>query len=492
MTTKPLHHLTARELNKAFVQGELSAVGIARYFFKRIRFYDKELGSFLSLLEERALNRAEALDRKRARNKPLGKLAAVPIAIKDNMHIRGELTTCASKFLANYRAPFSATAVRLLEEEDALLIGKTNLDEFAMGSSNENSAFFPVKNPWNRACVPGGSSGGSAAAVAARLALLSTGSDTGGSIRQPAAFSGIVGFKPTYGRVSRYGLVAFGSSLDQIGPFATTVGDAALAMEVMGRHCPHDANSLDLPPESYLDHFANNLEGIQFGVPWNFLKSLKPAVRANFTRSLDHLKSLGAKIVDADLDICKYSIAVYYILATAEASTNLARVDGIRYGVRSPNAKTLEEVYKMSREEGFGREVKKRIMLGTYVLSAGYQDAFYKRAQKVRTLLINAFESAFATCDAIALPVAPSSAFELRSIGDPLEMYLQDIFTVPANLAGLPAVSVPSGFDDRGMPLGLQIIGPQMHDVLVLQYAHAFETATRYGQKLPPDYEGGP
>lgn len=487
--TKLLHHLSAIDLNKAFIQGDISAKEIVRYFFNRIKRHDKQLGCFLSLLEERAEIRAAALDRKRARNLPLGKLAAIPIAIKDNMHITGEITTCASKFLKNYRAPFSASAIRYLEEADALLIGKTNLDEFAMGSSNENSAFFPVNNPWNLECVPGGSSGGSAAAVAARLSLIATGSDTGGSIRQPASFCGIVGFKPTYGRVSRYGLVAFGSSLDQIGPFATTVADAALAMEVMGRHCPQDATSLDLPAESYLEYFTQDLKGIRFGVPWNFLKNLKPSIRANFTHSLDVLKSLGAKIVDTDLDICKYSIAVYYILATAEASTNLARFDGIRYGVRSSKAKTLEEVYLMSREEGFGREVKKRIMLGTYVLSAGYQDAYYKRAQKVRTLLINAFENAFSSCDAIALPVTPSSAFCHNSIGDPIEMYMQDIFTVPANLAGLPAISLPSGFDDKKMPLGLQLIGPQMHDSLVMQYGHAFETATQYGRKLPTAYE---
>lgn len=487
---KNLHLLSACELHAAFVEGEVRATEIVNHFMKRIEACDKDLGSFLSLRGEKAMIRAEAQDRKRATNKPLGKLAGVPIAIKDNMHISGEITTCASKFLKNYRAPFSATAVRLMEEEDALLIGKTNLDEFAMGSSNENSAYFPVKNPWNPECVPGGSSGGSAAAVAARLSLIATGSDTGGSIRQPASFCGIVGYKPTYGRVSRYGLVAFGSSLDQIGPFATTVADAALTMEVIGNSCPHDATSLDLPPESYLDNLKNDLNEIQIGVPWNFLKNLKPDIRENFTKSLDVMKDLGAKIVDVNLDICKYSIAVYYILATAEASTNLARFDGIRYGVRSPNAETLDQVYELSRKEGFGREVKKRIMLGTYVLSAGYQDAFYKRSQKVRTLIINAFEDAFSTCDAIALPVAPSSAFQHNSISDPIEMYLQDIFTIPANLAGLPAISVPSGFDAKGMPLGLQIIGPQMHDVPVMQYGHAFEMATQYTRKVPPAFEG--
>jgi aspartyl-tRNA(Asn)/glutamyl-tRNA(Gln) amidotransferase subunit A len=486
---KNLHHLSAKELRDAFIKGELRAEEITRFFLSRIQRHHHALGAFLNIFGERALIKAEALDRKRAQNKLFGKLAAVPIAIKDNMHIAGELTTCGSKFLQNYRAPFDATAIRLLEEEDAILIGKTNLDEFAMGSGNENSAYFPAQNPWDLEKVPGGSSGGSAAAVAARLVMIATGSDTGGSIRQPAGFCGIVGFKPTYGRVSRYGLVAFGSSLDQIGPMTTTVEDAALAMEVMGRSCPCDSTSLDLPPESYLETFKGDLKGIRFGVPWHFLENLKPEVRKNFDTSLDVMKGLGAEIVDVNLDICKMSIAVYYILATAEASTNLARFDGIRYGVRSPHAKTLDEVYELSRAEGFGREVKKRIMLGTYVLSAGYQDAYYKKAQKVRTLLINAFDEAFSTCDAILSPVTPSSAFTKGSISDPIEMYLQDIFTVPANLAGLPAISVPSGFDSQNLPLGLQIMGPQLNDVFVMQYGYAFEKATRHTRKIPPLFE---
>lgn len=484
---KPLHHLSAIELRDAFLKGELSAVQITQSFLKRIEAHDKELGAFLCTLGPRALMKAEALDRKRAHNQPLGKMAAIPIAIKDNMHISGEITTCGSQFLKNYKAPFNASAVRSMEEEDALLIGKTNLDEFAMGSSNENSSFFPAYNPWDRKCVPGGSSGGSAAAVAARLSLIATGTDTGGSIRQPASFCGIVGYKPTYGRVSRYGLVAFGSSLDQIGPLTTTVADAALTMEVIGRHCPHDATSLDLPPEAY--PLSKELEpGTTIGVPWHFLENLSPPLRKNFDHSIEVMKSLGAKIVDVNLDVLKYSIAVYYILATAEASTNLARFDGIRYGIRSKEAKTLEEIYEQSRQKGFGREVKKRIMLGTYVLSAGYQDAFYKKALKVRTLIMDAFDEAFSKCDAVMMPVTTSGAFEKGAIQDPVEMYLQDIFTVPANLAGLPGISVPSGYDDRGMPLGLQILGPQMCDVSIMQYAYAYEQATKQS-RIPRDYE---
>jgi aspartyl-tRNA(Asn)/glutamyl-tRNA(Gln) amidotransferase subunit A len=483
-----LHLLSAVELRDAFLRGEVKAVEIAAHFLQRIDAHGKELGAFLSILGERMALRAEALDRKRAKNKPLGRLAGIPAAIKDNMHIAQELTTCASNFLKNYRAPFAATAVRLLEEEDALIIGKTNLDEFAMGSGNEYSAFYPASNPWDRSCVPGGSSGGSSAAVAARLSLIATGSDTGGSIRQPAAFCGVAGFKPSYGRVSRYGLIAFGSSFDQIGPFGVTAADVGLCMEAIGRNCPCDSTSLDLPPESYLDLLPTNLDGIKFGVPWDFIKGLKSAPKANFSASLSVLKDLGASIVDVDLAICKYSIAVYYILATAEASTNLARFDGIRYGVRSGDAKTLEEVYEFSRMQGFGKEVKKRIMLGTYVLSAGYQEAFYKQAQKARTLIMNAFDAAFEGCDAIALPVAPSAAFAKGSIHDPVEMYMQDMFTIPANLAGLPAISIPSGFDESNRPFGLQLIGPALHDVMVVRYAHVFEKATQYTRQIPPGY----
>lgn len=482
---KPLHHLTAVELRDAFIKGEITAARIVEYFLKRIDACDKELGAFLSVMGPRALLKAEALDRKRAHNQPLGKMAAIPVAIKDNMHIAGEITTCGSKFLSNYKAPFDATAIRLMEQEDALLIGKTNLDEFAMGSSNENSAYFPARNPWNLKCVPGGSSGGSAAAVASRLALIATGSDTGGSIRQPAGLCGVVGFKPTYGRVSRYGLVAFGSSLDQIGPLTGSVADAALTMEVIGRSCEQDGTCLDLPSETY--SLSPNLKEIKIGVPFHYLENINPEIKANFEQAIHVMKDLGAQVIDVDLDLLKYSIAVYYILATAEASTNLARFDGIRYGVRSKNAKTLEEIYEFSRKEGFGKEVKRRIMLGTFVLSAGYQDAFYKKAQKVRTLMIDAFEKAFSDCDAVLLPVAPSAAFEDDKYHDPLDLYLQDIFTTPANLAGLPAISVPSGYHSNGMPLGLQIIGPQMCDVAVLQYAYAYEQATQH-MKIPPQY----
>jgi aspartyl-tRNA(Asn)/glutamyl-tRNA(Gln) amidotransferase subunit A len=480
-----MHRLTAIEIRDKFRRGEVKAVAITQHFLDRIEKYDGQIGAFLSVLKERAMRKAQALDEKKASGKSIGKLAAVPIAIKDNIHIQGEISTCASKFLTNYRAPFEATVVRLLEDEDAILIGKTNMDEFAMGSSTENSALQQTYNPWNLKCSAGGSSGGSAAAVAARFCPLALGSDTGGSIRQPASFCGITGFKPTYGRVSRYGLVAFGSSLDQIGPLATNTRDAALVMEVIGRHCPSDSTSLNSPPEDYLNHFDGLAKGLKIGVPWQFLEHLHKESRENFEQALASYKQLGAEIVEVDLSILKYAIAVYYILATAEASTNLARFDGIRYGVRSPKAKTLDEVYELSKEEGFGTEVKRRILLGTYVLSAGYQDAYYKKAQKVRTLLIQKYQEAFTKCDLIATPVFPFPAFELGAIKDPLQMYLADIYTIGINLAGVPAISIPSGFSKDGKPFGFQLIGPQKQDRQVLQAAFAFEQATPYHKSVP-------
>ncbi len=480
---------TARALSESFKMGKRSAVEIADYFLKRIEQEDPKVDAFLTVLGDRVRKKAAALDEKRAQGKKLGKLAAIPIALKDNMHIQGELTTCASKFLSNYKAPFDATITRLLEEEDALIIGKTNLDEFAMGSSTENSAFKTTKNPWNLACTPGGSSGGSAAAVAARLCPLALGSDTGGSVRQPAALTGIFGFKPTYGRVSRYGLVAFASSLDQIGPFATNVGDMGLLMEVIGKHCTNDSTSLNIPPDHYFPQLEKPLDGQTIGVPWSFLAELDKDAKENFQAAMEVMKKLGAKIVDVDLNLLKYSIAVYYILATAEASTNLARFDGIRYGLRSDRARTLDEVYEYSKQEGFGKEVKNRILLGTYVLSSGYKDAYYKKAQQVRTLVIEQYKNAFKSCQWIAMPTSPFAAFPLGEIQDALQMYLQDIYTIGANLAGLPAISIPSGFNHEHKPFGFQLLGAPLHDKQVLQAAHAFEKATFFHNHIPPLFD---
>lgn len=480
-----MHTLSAIALRDKFLKGELSAVDITQTFLRRIEAFDGQIGAFLSVLPERALEKAKALDEKRQNGQKLGKLAGIPIALKDNIHVKGEISTCASKFLINYRAPFSATVTKLIEEEDAIIIGKTNQDEFAMGSSTENSALQKTRNPWNLKCTPGGSSGGSAAAVAARLCPLALGSDTGGSVRLPASFCGIVGFKPTYGRVSRFGLVAYGSSLDQIGPLATTTEDAALLMEVIGRHCERDSTSFAGESEKLITQLDQGIKGMKIGVPWAFLDQLAPEPKKVFNRALESLKSLGAQIVDIDLSILKYSLAVYYILATAEASTNLARFDGIRYGVRSPKAKTLDEVYDLSKEEGFGPEVKRRILLGTYVLSAGYKDAYYKKAQKVRTLIIERYKETFQQCDLIATPVSPFTAFEIGAIKDPLQMYLEDIYTIGINLAGLPAVSIPEGFASDGKPLGLQLIGPQKHDARVLIAANAFEKANSTYTAIP-------
>lgn len=468
-----------------FLKGEQSAVSILNTYLKRIDKYDKHIGSFLQVFENKALDKAEELDKKRAAGHPLGKLAGIPIAIKDNILIKGEITTCASKFLTNYRAPYQATVIDLLLDQDAILIGKTNMDEFAMGSSNENSALQKTFNPWNLSCTPGGSSGGSAAAVAGRLCPIALGSDTGGSVRLPGAFCGVVGYKPTYGRVSRFGLVAFGSSLDQIGPLSVYTADSALIMEVIGQHCKKDSTSIPEGPSDYITQFKNSINGMKIGIPWQFLEGLKEESRQAFDQAIALMKNEGAEVVEVDLSILKNAIEVYYILATAEASTNLARFDGIRFGQRSPRAKTLDEVYDLSKEEGFGPEVKRRIMLGTYVLSAGYQDAYYRKAQKVRTLIIRSFNEAFSKCDLIATPVSPSSAFEIGSIKDPLQMYLEDIYTVGVNLAGLPAVSLPNTLNKAGMPLGFQLIGPQKQDVRVLNTAQYLEKIFPFHQAIP-------
>lgn len=484
-----MYRKSAKELHEAFVAKTLSATEIIHYFLKRIHACDPKLQAMIAVFDEKAKEKARILDEKRSQNLPLGRLAGVPVILKDNMNIRGEMTTCGSNFLKNYKAPFDATITTLLEKEDAIILGKSNLDEFAMGSSTEYSSFFPTKNPWDLSLVPGGSSGGSAAAVAARLAPIAFGSDTGGSIRQPASLCGIIGFKPSYGRVSRFGLVAFASSLDQIGPFATTIEDTAMIMEVLGTHCTHDATSLNIPAEKHTDKLSGSIKGWKIGVPWQFLKNLSEEYLAIFNKSIEVLKDLGAEIVDIDLDILKYSIAVYYIVATAEASTNLARFDGIRYGARSPHAKTIEEVYDLSRDEGFGAEVKRRILLGTYVLSSGYQDAFYKKAQKVRTLMIDAYNNAFQSCDLVAIPTSATSAFKLGAVQDAFQMYLQDLFTISANLTGVPAINVPGGFNKDGLPFGFQLQGPHLQDSKVLQAAYAMEKATPNHQKIPPLFD---
>ena len=484
-----MYELSATALHSLFLQGEVSAQQIVESALRRIAHFGPKVGAFLSVFSERALAKAKALDNKRAKGEKVGKLAGVTIVLKDNINVLGEKMTCGSKFLSNYTSVFDATVTRLIEEEDGIILGKTNMDEFAMGSSTENSAFHLTKNPWNLACTPGGSSGGSAAAVSARLSSLALGSDTGGSIRQPAAFCGVVGFKPSYGRISRNGLVAFGSSLDQIGPFASHVADAALLFDVMARPCKYDSTSIPHTAPSAIEALKMRPEKLKIGIPHRFLEGLKSEARSNFESSLALFKSLGAELVDIDLDLLKHSIAVYYILATAEASTNLARFDGIRYGERSSRAVTLDEIFDFSRQEGFGAEVKRRILLGTYVLSAGFQDAYYKKAQKVRTLIIQQYKKAFEVCDLIATPTSPFSAFELGGIQKPLEMYLQDIYTVPANLAGLPAISIPSGFCAKGLPLGLHLTAPFLHDADLLAAAALLEKENPAAFQTPPNFQ---
>jgi len=476
------YKLPAHEIADKVRKKELSAKEVTLSFLAQIEEKNPSLNAFLRTHNEKALDKAKKIDSKK---EPLGRLAGVPIAIKDNINITGELTTCGSKILSNFKAPFNATVIDLLEKEDAIIIGKTNLDEFAMGSSTEHSAFGPTKNPWNLHTSPGGSSGGSAAAVAARLAPLALGSDTGGSVRQPGALCGIYGSKPSYGRISRYGLVAFGSSFDQIGPFAHSAKDIALITDVMSKHCPKDSTSISFDLEPLTPHLEDSLQEKTFGVPWQFIENLEEEFATSFKESLKVFESLGAKIVDIDLSLLKYSISMYYILSTAEASTNLARFDGIRYGYRSEKADSLNDVYYLSREEGMQDEVKRRIMLGTFVLSAGYQDAYYKKAQKVRTLLIEQYKRAFEKCGLILMPTSPYKAFEIGSIKDPLQMYLADIYTIGANLAGLPAMSVPSGFTSEKLPIGLQIVGPHLKDEKVCNAAFLFEKETGYNTHTP-------
>jgi aspartyl-tRNA(Asn)/glutamyl-tRNA(Gln) amidotransferase subunit A len=437
------------------------------------------LHAFLEIDREGALDRAAQVDSIGQTDKASLPLAGVPIAIKDNICVRGMQTSCGSRILGSYHPPYDATAIERLITAGAVVIGKTNCDEFAMGSSNENSAFGPVQNPWDTSRVPGGSSGGSAAAVAAGIVPVALGSDTGGSVRQPAALCGVIGFKPTYGRVSRYGLVAFGSSLDQIGVLAQQVGDAAAVLQVIAGRDPHDATTADVPVPDYSAELNRDLKGLRIGVSQELLgEGLHPEVRTAIEQSIDAFRDLGVEIVDVDLPHAKYAIAVYYIIATAEASSNLARFDGVRYGFRAEEAPALRDMYRRTRDEGFGPEVKRRIMLGTYVLSAGYYDAYYLKAQKVRTLLRQDFAKAFEKCDAVLTPTTPTPAFlSGEKVDDPLAMYLNDIYTVTANLAGVPGISVPCGLSSDGLPIGLQLLGPYWSEANLLRLAHAYQTA---------------
>lgn len=477
---------SAAEQSKALKNKEISAVELTTAAFERIAEVDEKLGAFNSLTKETALETAKKVDEKISKGEELPLLAGVPLALKDNMNLIGSKTTASSKILENFVSPFNATVTEKLLNNLVPIVGKANLDEFAMGSSNENSAFKKVHNPWDLKKVPGGSSGGSAASVAACEATLALGSDTGGSIRLPASFCGIVGMKPTYGRVSRYGLIAFASSLDQIGPFARTVEDAANLLEVISGHDPKDSTSLNLPVEHYAADLNNSLKGKKIGVIKDLMtEGLEEDVEKAIQNAIDTYKSLGAEVVEISLPHLKYSIGIYYILATAECSSNLARFDGVKYGYRTPDAKNLMEMYTKTRAEGFGPEVKRRIMLGTYALSSGYYDAYYKKAQQMRALVTKDFKEAFQKVDALISPTCPNTAFELGAkSSDPLQMYLTDIATISANLAGIPGMSIPAGFDKSGMPIGLQILAPQLQEKALFNVAYQFEQSHDYYKKL--------
>ncbi len=465
-------------VQKALRSKQVSARELAADFYSRIDKRNPELNAFLALSPERAFAQADRIDAAIAKGENLPPLAGVPIAIKDVISTKGVRTTCGSKILENYVPPFDATAVERLEAAGAVILGKTNCDEFAMGSSNENSAYGPVRNPVALDRVPGGSSGGSAAVVAAGLAVASLGTDTGGSIRQPGACCGIPALMPTYGRVSRYGLIAFASSLDRIGPFATTVADAAAVMSVIAGRDENDSTSAPVPVPDYSSEIETRLDGLRIGVPEDYFgEGLNEEVRQKVQSGIALLERLGCRRIPLHMPHTDYAIATYYIIATAEASSNLARYDGVRFGLRVPGG-TLMEMYRRTREKGFGAEVKRRIVLGTYALSAGYYDAYYLRAQKVRSLIARDFADAFQQVDAIVTPTAPTPAFRLgEKTADPLQMYLADIYTVTGSLAGVPGISVPCGRTSEGLPVGLQIFGRHFEETRVLQLAHAFEQA---------------
>ena len=476
-----LNTLTIDTARAAVAEGTATATALASSFFDAIQKQDGEIGAFLTLSKERALTKAAEIDSLVKDGNPLPPLAGVPVAIKDVMVTRGVRTTAGSRILDNFVPPYDSTAVARLEQAGAVLLGKLNCDEFAMGSSNENSAYHPVRNPRDTSRVPGGSSGGAASAVAAGMAVATLGSDTGGSIRQPASFCGVVGMMPTYGRVSRYGLIAFASSLDHIGPLTHSVKDAALVLRTIAGRDPMDSTSADVPVPDYVAELEKPIKGLRVGVAKEYFgDGLNPEVRGAVEAAIDRLRDLGCEIVKVSLPHTEYAIPTYYIVATAEASANLARFDGVRYGYRSKKTRSLSEMYQRTRDEAFGTEVKRRIMLGTYALSAGYYDAYYLKAQKVRALLTRDFDEAFKKVDVIATPTSPTAAFRLgEKVNDPLAMYLADIYTVTADLAGIPGISVPCGQTKENLPIGLQILGKHFDEETVLRVAHAYETGIR-------------
>ncbi|MBE0576735.1 MAG: Asp-tRNA(Asn)/Glu-tRNA(Gln) amidotransferase subunit GatA [Desulfuromonadales bacterium] len=481
-----IYDLTLAELRARLDNRELSAVEVTNAYLSRIAATNPAVNAFITVCSDTAIAEAQAADQALAIGE-VTPLTGLPIAVKDIFNTAGLRTTCASRILGNYISPYDATVISRIKEQKAVIIGKLNMDEFAMGSSNENSAFGAVHNPWNLKHVPGGSSGGSAACVAARQAVAALGTDTGGSIRQPASHCSVVGMKPTYGRVSRYGVVAYASSLDQVGPITRNVRDCALLLQAIAGHDPADSTSVNTPVPDYQAGLTGDLKGLRIGLPQEyFIEGLDNDVRKAVEQATATYRDLGAEVVEVSLPHTAYAVACYYLIATAEASSNLARYDGVRYGLRADNAENLIDMYMQSRAAGFGAEVKRRIMLGTYALSSGYYDAYYLKAQKVRTLIRQDFLDAFEKVDTLLTPVAPTPAFALgEKLNDPLQMYLSDIYTIPANLAGTCAISLPCGFSANNLPIGLQLIGKPFDEMTLLRTAHAFEQATEWHKRKP-------
>ena len=488
-----LYELTVHELMDKLNKKEITSEDITKSYVSRINEKEDNVEAFVTVLSEEAENKAKEIDQKIEKGEITNKLAGIPIGIKDNICTKGIKTTCSSKMLEDFVSPYNATVMDKINAENLITIGKLNMDEFAMGGSTENSYFKKTKNPWNLNKVPGGSSGGSAAAVASQMVPWALGSDTGGSIRQPASFCGVVGLKPTYGLVSRYGLVAFASSLDQIGPITKDVRDSAILLNIIAGHDEKDSTSVDMPKKDYEKVLTGDIKGLKIGVPKEFFgEGINEEVKESLKQAIETYKKLGAEVEEFSLDIAKYALATYYIIACAEASSNLGRFDGIRYTYRAKDFKDLKDLYKKTRSEGFGAEVKRRIILGTYVLSSGYYDAYYKKAQQVRTLVMNEFNKGFEKYDVILTPTAPTVAFGIgEKSNNPLEMYLADICTVSINIAGLPGISVPCGIDSEGMPIGMQLIGNRFQEETILNAAYSFEQEYKFREKYKPQFKGG-
>ena len=480
-----LYELTVHELMDKLDRKEITSEEIIKSYSKRIEEKEKDIQAFVTTTTDTAIEKARNVSRENSR------LAGIPIGIKDNICTKGVKTTCSSKMLENFIAPYNATVIEKIENEGLISLGKLNMDEFAMGASTEYSAFKTTKNPWNLQTVPGGSSGGSAAAVAANLVPWALGSDTGGSIRQPAALCGVVGLKPTYGMVSRYGLVAFASSLDQIGPITKDVEDAAILLNAISGHDEKDSTSVNLPKKDYTQNLVKDVSKLKIGVPKEFFgEGINEEVKTSVEKAIEQYRKLGATVEECSLNIANEALAVYYIIACAEASSNLGRFDGIRYGYRTKNFNNLKDIYKNSRSEGFGAEVKRRIILGTYVLSSGYYDAYYKKAQKVRTVIKQEFEKLFEKYDVLITPTSPTVAYEIGTkSNNPLEMYLADLCTVAVNIAGLPGISIPCGVDSQGMPIGLQLIGKPFGEETIIQAAYTYEQEIKFREKYKPEFK---